>query len=78
MGTAGHISVNPAMVAKLPFNVDRDFEPVFVEGFFDKRLLDKDFVRNEESRISTAWRRLQAIPSLGLALPEYPLSITPA
>lgn len=28
MGTAGHISVNPAMHSKLPFNVDRDFEPL--------------------------------------------------
>ena len=25
MGTAGHISVNPVMYAKLPFNVERDF-----------------------------------------------------
>ena len=28
MGTAGHISVNPSMYAKLPFNVDRDFDPL--------------------------------------------------
>ncbi len=28
MGTAGHISVNPVMHSKLPFNVDRDFEPL--------------------------------------------------
>ena len=28
MGTAGHISVNPAMYSKLPFNVDRDFAPL--------------------------------------------------
>ena len=28
MGTAGHIAVNPMMYAKLPFNVDRDFEPL--------------------------------------------------
>jgi tripartite-type tricarboxylate transporter receptor subunit TctC len=28
MGTAGHIAVNPMMYSKLPFNVDRDFEPL--------------------------------------------------
>ena len=28
MGTAGHISVNPALYPKLPFNVDRDFTPL--------------------------------------------------
>ena len=28
MGTAGHISVNPVIHAKLPFDVDRDFTPL--------------------------------------------------
>ena len=28
MGTAGHISVNPVIHSKLPFNVDRDFTPL--------------------------------------------------
>jgi tripartite-type tricarboxylate transporter receptor subunit TctC len=28
MGTAGHISVNPVIQSKLPFNVDRDFTPL--------------------------------------------------
>jgi tripartite-type tricarboxylate transporter receptor subunit TctC len=28
MGTAGHISVNPVIRSKLPFNVDRDFTPL--------------------------------------------------
>lgn len=28
MGTAGHISVNPVIRAKLPFNADRDFTPL--------------------------------------------------
>jgi len=30
MGTAGHIGVNPVIYSKLPFNVDRDFEPLTV------------------------------------------------
>ncbi len=28
MGTAGHISVNPSVYRKLPFNVDKDFAPL--------------------------------------------------
>ena len=28
MGTAGHLSVNPAMYPKLPFDIDRDFTPL--------------------------------------------------
>ena len=28
MGTTGHLSVNPALYPKLPFNVDRDFAPL--------------------------------------------------
>src|SRR3954467_7266237 len=28
MGTAGHISVNPVLQSRLPFNVDRDFTPL--------------------------------------------------
>ena len=28
MGTAGHISVNPVLQSKLPFNVERDFAPL--------------------------------------------------
>lgn len=30
MGTTGHIAVNPALYAKLPFDVDRDFAPLTV------------------------------------------------
>jgi len=28
MGTAGHLSVNPALYPKMPFNIDRDFTPL--------------------------------------------------
>ena len=28
MGTTGHLSVNPALYPKLPFNIDRDFAPL--------------------------------------------------
>jgi hypothetical protein len=53
--------------------VDPDFAPVSCEGFFDKRLIDPDYVRNEESRVTAAWKRLQALPTSGRHLLEYPL-----
>jgi hypothetical protein len=69
-----HIVCNPALAQYI---VDDRFPPVTCDGFFDKRSLDPDFVRNEEGRVSMAYRRLQAIPKLGLAIPEYPFSVTP-
>jgi hypothetical protein len=69
-----HIGCNPALAQYI---VDDRFPPAACEGFFDKRLLDSEFVRNEEARVTRAWSRLQAIPKLGLAIPEYPFSVTP-
>ena len=69
-----HIACNPALAQYI---VDARFPPIPCDGFFDKRLLDAAYVRAEEERVSRAWRRLQAIPKLGLAIPEYPFSVTP-
>ena len=68
-----HIGCNPAMAQ---FIVDVNFPPILCEGFFDKRILDADYCRTEENRITRGWRRLQAIPTLGLSIAEYPLSVT--
>ncbi|MCU0705809.1 MAG: hypothetical protein MUF18_17715 [Fimbriiglobus sp.] len=57
--------------------VDANFPPVVCDGPFDKQTLDADFVQREEARVTRGWRRLQAIPTLGLSIPEYPLSVTP-
>jgi len=57
--------------------VDPTFEPVTCPGSFAKSYLDPDYVAAEEKRVTRAWRRLQAIPTLGLTIAEYPLSITP-
>ena len=57
--------------------VDPDFEPVTCDGPFAKAGLDPEFVRAEEERVTRGWRRLRAIPHLGLTLAEYPLSVTP-
>jgi len=69
-----HVRCNPA---RAQYITDSDFPSVECSSFFNKRALDVEFVQAEEQRITRAWRRLQAIPTLGLALPEYPLAITP-
>lgn len=69
-----HIRCNPTLAQYI---VDAVFEPVACPGPFDKSALDAEFVRDEERRVTRGWRRLQAIPTLGLTIAEYPLSVTP-
>jgi len=69
-----HIRCNPALAQYI---VEAGFEPVTCEGAFGKAGFDPDFVRDEERRVTRAWRRLQALPRLGLTVLEYPLSVTP-
>ncbi len=70
-----HIRCLPSLAQ---FIVDPAFPPVVCGGPFAKQMLDPDFVRQEEQRVTQAWRRLQAIPRLGLAVHEYPLHVTPS
>ena len=65
-----HIRCNPVLAQ---FIVDADFEPVAVEGEFDKRLLDAAHVRERESLISRGYRRLREIAHLELPIVDYPL-----
>ena len=65
-----HIRCNPAMAQYI---VDPAFEPVRCEGAFAKEFLDSEFVCQHEERVTRGWRRLQQIPTLGVAIPEYPL-----
>src|SRR5215212_12207606 len=67
-----HIRCNSALAQ---FIVDPAFEPVVCAGAFGKEHLDSAYVAEEERRVTRAWRRLQELPSLGLSLPEYPLSV---
>jgi hypothetical protein len=53
--------------------VDAAFPPVRCEGFFAKESLDAAYVAAEEERVTRGWRRLQALPGLGLAIEDYPL-----
>ncbi len=69
-----HIACNPALAQYI---VDPAFTPIACEGPFAKTSMDADFVRGEEERVTRGWWRLQAIPTLGLTVAEYPLSVTP-
>ena len=69
-----HLRCNPALAQYI---VDAGFAPVTVDGPFGKAGLNPAFVAAEESRVSAGYRRLKAIPTLGLSVPEYPLSVTP-
>lgn len=65
-----HIRCNPAVAQYI---IDSRFEPLHCDSMFNKENLDPDFVKLEEARITRAWQRLQEIPSLGIAITEYPL-----
>jgi hypothetical protein len=69
-----HLRCNPALVQYI---VHPAFEPVSCDGPFSKAELDPEFVREEEQRVSRGYRRLLALPTLGLTVPEYPLAVTP-
>lgn len=65
-----HIRCNPALAQYI---VADEFEPVVVEGPFDKRQLDAAYVRERESLITRGWKRLNAVIGLGVPIIEYPL-----
>ena len=65
-----HIRCNPATAQ---FIVDPRFEPIVSEGPFAKEQLDRDYVAEQEARVTRAWQRLQELPTLGLPITEYPL-----
>src|SRR5205814_615990 len=65
-----HVRCNPATAQYI---VDDAFPPVVCEGLFAKSALDPEFAREQEERVTRAWRRLQEIPGLGIPITEYPL-----
>ncbi|HEY4309137.1 MAG TPA: hypothetical protein VGN12_06760 [Pirellulales bacterium] len=66
-----HIRCNPALAQ---FIVDDEFAPVVVEGPFDKRALDRAYVREREMLVTRGWRRLRELSGQeGLAIIDYPL-----
>src|SRR6516165_10139376 len=48
-----HIRCNPATAQYI---VDPAFEPIRCDGFFAKESLDPAFVREQEERVTRAWR----------------------
>jgi hypothetical protein len=65
-----HIRCNPTAAQ---FIVDPAFEPVTVDGVFDKRRLDSADVAAREALVTRGWRRLQEVRGLGIPFSEYPL-----
>lgn len=65
-----HIRCNPVLAQ---FIVDDDFEPVTVEGQFDKRTLDREHVKEKESLVTRGWRRLRRCTTTEEDILNYPL-----
>jgi hypothetical protein len=67
-----HIRCTPVLAQ---FIVHESFPPVVVEGDFDKRKLDPQFVREREELVTRGWLRLCELGqnAEGLSLLEYPL-----
>lgn len=65
-----HLRCNPTQAQ---FIVDENFEPVQVDGPFDKTKLDPQYVAQQEELITRAWKRLHEVRSLGIPISEYPL-----
>jgi len=65
-----HIICNPSVAQ---FIVDSDFPPVLVEGGFDKRQLDPEFVRQRELIVTRGWKRLRELRGSDVAIIDYPL-----
>ncbi|MEM9352019.1 MAG: hypothetical protein AAGA92_03320 [Planctomycetota bacterium] len=65
-----HIRCDPAVAQYI---VDPGFEPVVLEGDFDKRTLDPAFVEKQERLVTAGWRRLREVAGSDLPIIEYPL-----
>jgi hypothetical protein len=65
-----HIRCNPALAQYI---VADDFEPVSVEGPFDKRTLDSGYVREREALLTRGWQRLKDVARSGEPIIKYPL-----
>ncbi len=66
-----HIRCNPSLAQYI---VADDFEPVVVEGPFDKRTLDTRDVTEQEQLMTRGWRRLQELAKVDIPIIEYPLA----
>jgi hypothetical protein len=65
-----HIRCNPTLAQ---FIVDKRFEPVVVDGDFDKRTLDGNYVAQREALITRGYQRLLELAKVELPIVDYPL-----
>ncbi|MCA9269194.1 MAG: hypothetical protein KDA41_12020 [Planctomycetales bacterium] len=65
-----HLRCNPVLAQ---FIVDDRFEPVTVDGDFDKRRLDPQFVAQREELLTRGYRRLLELSQVDLPIIDYPL-----
>ena len=65
-----HLRCNPSLAQYI---VADDFEPVDVEGPFDKRTLDRQFVQERERLVTRGWHRLKEVAGMDIPIIEYPL-----
>jgi hypothetical protein len=65
-----HIRCNPTQAQ---FIVADGFSSVVCDGPFAKSNLDTAYVVEQQRRVTTAWKRLQSIPTLGIPITQYPL-----
>ncbi len=65
-----HIRCNPTLAQYI---VADDFETVVVDGPFDKRMLDAQFVRQQERLLTRGWQRLKEVAGKELKIIDYPL-----
>jgi len=65
-----HIRCNPSLAQYI---VADDFQPVAVEGPFNKHTLDDPYVRAQEQLLTRGWRRLNEVANEDLMVVEYPL-----
>ena len=65
-----HIRCNPSLAQYI---VADDFTPVSVEGPFDKRTLDRQFVDQQEQLVTRGWQRLKEVAGRDIPIIDYPL-----
>src|SRR4026208_1288135 len=60
-----HIRCNPTLAQYI---VAENFDPVVVDGPFDKRQLDLAFVSEREQLVTRGWQRLRDVAGSGLPI----------
>lgn len=65
-----HIGCNASLAQYI---VADDFEPMAVEGPFDKRSLDQTYVHEQEVLLTRGWQRLKELAEGDTPIIEYPL-----